>query len=92
MDIHALVLRAPDEPDVIDEIYEAAKRGVPKEQVRENLGGRRVYIPASPRARREQQEKILQDLKANRPPKDIARRTGASLRTVYRLRNRLAGM
>jgi Mor family transcriptional regulator len=85
-----MMIRAPDEPDVIDEIYEAARQGVSKERLRESLGGRRVYIPANPRIRKEQQDQILRELQQRRTPKEVARKTGVSLRQVYRIRRMAA--
>ena len=87
-----LVIRAPDEPDVIDEIYEAAKAGVPKEKILEHLGGRRVYIPANPRQRKAQQEAILRELQQRVAPATVARKHGVSVRQVYRLRARLSSL
>lgn len=85
------MIRAPDEPDVIDEIYEAAQRGVSKDELRESLGGRRVYIPAKPRLRQDQQDKILRELRQRRSPKEVARANKVSVRQVYRIR-RLASL
>lgn len=86
-----LMIRAPDEPDVIDEVYEAAQRGESKERLREMFGGRRVYIPVHPRLRPEQHQQIIEALRANQRPVEVAKAHKVSVRHVYHLR-KLAGM
>jgi Mor family transcriptional regulator len=74
-----------DEPDVIDRIYECAAAGVPKEDVRQEFGGRSVYIPCTPQMTPEKREQIVRELQC-RKAAEVARQHGISVRTAYRLR------
>jgi DNA-binding CsgD family transcriptional regulator len=82
---HRQTRNAADEPDLIQWVYDAAREGVPIEDVRKSFGAQRVYIPAKPQMSAAERDAIARELQS-RTAAEVARRHGISVRQAYRIR------
>ncbi len=73
------------DPDILETVYRAALKGVPLADIRREVGGQRVYIPARPR--RDHLQPAERASAARMAPAEAAERFGISERHAYRLRN-----
>jgi hypothetical protein len=72
------------DPDILETVYRAALAGRPLADIRREVGGQRVYIPARPRREHLQPAERLRA--ASLSPAEAAARYGISERHAYRLR------
>jgi len=72
------------DPDILETVYRAALAGRPLADIRREVGGQRVYIPARPR--REHLQPAERERIATMRAADAAARFGISERHARRLR------
>jgi hypothetical protein len=78
----------PEEPDVIEQVWEVFRDGGTPAQARLLLAGRSVYIPMKPRLRAEQMRAVESALRES-PIQEVQRRFNVSRSRLYEIRQKL---